>query len=221
MSTTKTVTRLQPVLDERKDAAATPEDVRKIWEDGIEAVRDSGVTMQAKNVGDGAPEFELPDARGETVALASLLERGPVVLLWYRGGWCPYCNLTLRGYQEILPQLDDAGATLVAISPELPDNSLSTSEKNELSFTVLSDVGNTVAKEYGVVFEVTEAVHEKYNEFFQFDDWNGNDTGELPLAATYVIDTDGVIRWAFLDADYVARAEPADVLAAVRGLQSD
>jgi peroxiredoxin len=191
------------------------DDIKTLYDAGIQAVVDAGVVENARSMGDEAPGFELTNQSGEVVSLASLLEQGPVVLLWYRGGWCPYCNLTLRAYQERLDDIGARGATLVALSPELPDRSISTAEKEGLGFQVLSDVGNAVAREYGVVFSLTEGVQENYEKAFGLSAFNGDDSGELPLAATYVIDRSGIIRWAFLDADYRNRAEPADVIAAL------
>mgnify|MGYP001795873953 CR=1 FL=1 len=194
------------------------DETKRIYKAGIDAVARSGVLEAAKNVGDAAPAFYLPDADGSNVALASLLEQGPVVLVWYRGGWCPYCNFTLRAFAEILPEIEAEGGQFVAVSPELPDKTAETVKENGLDFTVLSDVGNTVAESYGVVFSLTPEVHAKYNAAFGFDAHNGQDSGKLPLAATYVIGTDGLIRFAFLDADYTKRAEPAAVLSALRDL---
>jgi len=197
------------------------EEKKRIYREGIEAVASSGVLERAKNVGDHAPGFTLPNADGDDVRLADLLDEGPVVIVWYRGGWCPYCNLTLQAYHEALPEIESLGATLVAISPELPDHTLATVEQNELDFLVLSDVGNEVADDFGVVFSLTPRVHEIYNRAFGFDEHNGQDSGELPLAATYVIDRDGVIRFAFLDPDYTKRAEPSAAIEALREIESD
>lgn len=199
----------------------TADDERKrVYAEGIAAVAESGVLERAKKTGDTAPNFALPDKDGETVELSLLLADGPVVLLWYRGGWCPYCNLTLRAYQQRLAEINGLGATLVAVSPELPDQTAATIEKDELGFVVLSDAGNAVAHDYGVVFSLTPEVHTIYNEAFGFDAHNGQDSGELPLAATYVIDRTGTIRYAFLDPDYTKRAEPDEVIAALERLAS-
>ena len=208
-------------LQERRAGFAdrAPEAIKTLYEDGIEAVVQAGVVDSAKAMGDQAPSFTLTNQTGDEVSLASLLESGPVVLMWYRGGWCPYCNLTLRAYQERLDEFSALGATLVALSPELPDRTLSTAEKEDLGFQVLSDVGNAVAREYGVVFELTEGVKSNYEQAFGLSAYNGDDSGELPLAATYVIGRDGVIRWAFLAADYRNRAEPADVVEALQRMQ--
>lgn len=194
-------------------------DIKALYGEGIQAVVDAGVVERAKKMGDQAPGFTLTNQSREDVSLDSLLEQGPVVLMWYRGGWCPYCNLTLRAYQQRLDDLTSLGATLVALTPELPDRSISTAEKEELGYQVLSDVGNVVAREYGVVFQLTEGVRANYEQNFGLSAYNGDDSGELPLAATYVIDRDGTIRWAFLDADYRNRAEPADVIAALERLK--
>ena len=121
--------------------------------------------------------------------------------------------------QEELSNFKAQGANLLALTPELPDKSISTSEKHDLQFEVLSDVGNTVARDYGIVFKLTEGVAEKYQKSFDLHGYNGDASDELPLAATYVIDTDGVIRYAFLDADYRNRAEPADIIEALKKLK--
>ena len=115
-----------------------------------------------------------------------------------------------------MDEITGLGATLVAISPELPDNALSTKEKGALEYEVLTDLDNRVAREYGVVFDLTEDVHRRYNELFGFDDHNGQASGELPLSATYVIDTDGTVTYAFLHHDYRERAEPSEVIDALR-----
>ncbi|MBQ0788918.1 MAG: AhpC/TSA family protein, partial [Oceanihabitans sp.] len=154
----------------------------------------------------------------KSVSLYNELENGPIVLTWYRGGWCPYCNITLHYLQEKLPEFQKAGATLIALTPELPDNSLSTSEKNKLEFTVLSDVGNTIGKEYGVVFTLTNEVASMYEAGFGLSEKNGDNSNQLPLAATYVIDTNGIIQYAFLDADYRERAEATAILTALNKL---
>ena len=198
--------------------ASADEHKKQVYREGIEAVAASGVLDRATKTGDRAPAFTLPDHNEQAVTLESLLAEGPVVLVWYRGGWCPYCNLTLRAYHDAMPRINAAGATLVAVSPELPDQTRETVNKNGLDYVVLSDVNNTVAKEYGVVFSLTPEVHEIYNKAFGLDTHNGDPSGELPLAATYVIDTEGVVRYAFLDPDYTKRAEPADVLSALEAL---
>jgi peroxiredoxin len=207
-------------LEEFREKASknSPPDRLQAFEQGISEVRESGVTDKALKVGDRAPDFELPNAVGKTVKLSDLTARGPVVVTWYRGGWCPYCNIALRGFNKSLAEFRAAGATLVAVSPETPDNSLSTAEKNHLDFEVLSDRGNKVAHAYGVAYKIPKVIAEQFKGRLDLAKHNGDDAGELPLGATYLVDRGGVIRYAFVDADYRKRAEPSTVLAVLRGL---
>jgi len=211
---------LGSLLNENKQRFLEKADAEKIasYDAGLKAVEESGILESALNVGDEAVPFTLKNQTGEEVSLSDLLEDGPVILTWYRGGWCPYCNITLAFLQEKLPEFELAGAQLVALTPELPDSSMSTSEKNELEFDVLSDIGNKVAREYGVVFKLTDDVAARYQKGFNLHAYNGDETDELPLAATYVIDTDGKIRYAFLDVDYRNRAEPSDIIDVLNNL---
>ncbi|RKR15369.1 peroxiredoxin [Maribacter vaceletii] len=204
---------LQTQLDEVKNNFESKADasIIKIYNDGIKAVTKSGVLENAKNVGDTAPNFILKNALGNPVELQEFLKKGKVVLTWYRGGWCPFCNLTLRELQQELPNFNANNATLIALTPEVPDNSLSTKEKHNLDFEVLSDLGNKIAKEYGIVYKLTDDVAKSYNSSFGLNNYNGDDSNELPLAATYIINEDGTIAYAFLDAEYRNRAEPTEI----------
>ena len=219
--TKNSITTLKSELDARRSdwAAKAPEETKTIYNEGILAVEHSGIIQSALQVGDQALDFRLNNATGRPVQLSEVLSQGSVVLTWYRGGWCPYCNITLRHLQQRLQDFKNAGANLIALTPELADNSLSTREKNDLQFEVLSDINNEVAKKYGIVFKLTEAVAQTYKQAFDLESYNGNDSNELPLAATYVIDTHGIIRYAFLDAEYRNRAEPADILNVLESLK--
>lgn len=209
-------TTLKQQLEARAEESAKklPAEVRTEFAKGIEAVDESGILDQAKKVGDKAPDFTLKNAKGKEVQLTTLLKDGPVVLTWYRGGWCPYCNIALAALQEKLPEFKKAGAQLVALTPELPDKSLDTTQKNKLEFEVLTDLNHKVADSYGLVFKLTPEVRDLYKDFFNLNEFNGKDAGDdtLPLAATYVIAQDGTIRWAFLEADYRQRAEPSEIV---------
>lgn len=196
-----------------------PPEVADAFQRGIDEVWSTGIEDSALGVGDQAVMFVIPDAKGDSVSLEKLLDKGPVILTWYRGGWCPYCNLELRAYQELLPQIEDLGATLVAVSPEQPDSSLATSEKLDLQYHVLSDLGNQVAKKYRIVFEVPEETSEIMSSMIDLSAYNSDSSGELPIPATFVIDRDGVIRYAHIDSDYRRRAEPAQVIEAVENLK--
>ncbi len=173
----------------------------------------------ALGVGDRAPDFELPDIDGGTVQLSDLLANGPVVLTFYRGAWCPYCNSSLQGFQAELGDIMDAGGYLVAVSPQTEIGSQEMASSNALSFPVLSDAGNRVSRAFGLVFKVDQDTQAQY-ELVGIDlaAVNGSDAWELPVPATYVIDTDGTIRAAFVEADYTQRADPRDVIAALEQL---
>jgi len=212
-------TSLKSKLDEKKAGFELKADDnrKRVYQEGITAVDNAGIVSTAKQVGDKAPNFTLNNALGKSVELNDYLKKGKVILTWYRGGWCPYCNLTLSQLQQELPNFKANGATLIALTPELPDNSISTAEKNELAFEVLSDVGNKVAHEYGIVFELIEELAVMYNAGFAMNAHNGDESNELPLAATYIIDESGEIIYAFLDIDYRNRAEPSELVKLLKG----
>ncbi|WP_375560873.1 peroxiredoxin-like family protein [Bernardetia sp. OM2101] len=196
---------------------ADPEKV-KTYEAAIEKVATSGIIKQSKKEGDIAPNFTLPNATGQEVSLTDKTKNGYTIITWYRGGWCPYCNLTLAAWQDILPEIKAENIEFLAISPELPDSTLSTKEKNALEFEVLSDVGNKVAKEYGIVFPLDESIREAYKNM-GLEKYNGDASYTLPLAATYIINSENEIVYAFLDADYKKRAEPREVLQKVKDMK--
>jgi peroxiredoxin len=204
---------------QKEIATKAPPERLKAYEEGIESVKKSGVLDKALKVGDKAPDFELPNASGKTVKLSALLEKGPVIVTWYRGAWCPYCNIALKGFQNVLPEIKAEGASLVAVSPQTPDNSLSTIEKDGLGFEVLSDKGNKTAHAFGVAYKVPAVVADQMKGRLDLSKFNGDSSNKLPLGATYVVDKKGIIRYAFVDADYRKRAEPSAVVAALKGLK--
>ncbi|MGD0880767.1 MAG: peroxiredoxin-like family protein [Acidimicrobiales bacterium] len=186
---------------------------------GVDEVTTSGVAPGLA-IGDTAPDFTLSDAVGNQVALGDLLAKGPVVVTFYRGEWCPYCNLQLRALQQALPEIQAAGATLVAISPQAPDHGLTMTEKHDLAFPVLSDLDQSVSEAYEVRFDVTGELEDLQVNVFQNDPAVQNADGRrsLPVPSTFVIDRDGVVRFASVNADWRVRVEPADVIAALRAL---
>lgn len=163
--------------------------------------------------GEKAPDFTLPDAKGGQVQLSEQLKFGPVIVTFYRGGWCPYCNMELRAYQEILDDIHKEGAQLIAISPQTPDQSMTTQEKNDLQYHVLSDVGNKAARQFNLVYKLPDYLVEVYKDKgLNVDKHNGDDSWTLPVSATYIIDTDGSIVYEYTKSDYKDRAEPSEVL---------
>ncbi|MEM9766816.1 MAG: peroxiredoxin-like family protein, partial [Cyanobacteria bacterium P01_D01_bin.71] len=179
-----------------------------------------GIVDKSLKTGDRIPDFTLSNAIGNAVAVADLLKDGPLVIAFYRGGWCPYCNLELRALQQALPAIEAEGARLVAIAPETPDNSLTTQEKNELSFEVLSDIGNQVARQFGLVFTLPEYLRPIYQSFgIDVAAHNGDENFELPVAATYVVNTQSQIVHHFVNVDYKRREDPETIVAALKQLK--
>ena len=175
---------------------------------------------ESPKVGSPAPDFTLPEARGGTVHLTEVLAKGPAVVTFYRGGWCPFCNLQLRAYQAILPAIEALDAKLIAVSPQTPDNSVSTAETKGLRFSVLSDARNGVARAYGLVFKLSDGLQSLQKMFGnEPPKFNGDDSWELPVPGTFVIDSAGIVRLAFADPDYTKRLEPAAILDTLRGLR--
>lgn len=159
-------------------------------------------------VGQEAPDFTLPDAHGNPVTLSDRFGKGPVVLSFYLGDWCPICSVELRALQRHLPAITDAGATLIAISPQAPDRSLSFAEKLDLGFEVLSDVDQSVADAYRIRFPLGDSLREIYEQFLPLPEHNADGSWNLPVPATFVIDASGVVRGRHVDADYRHRMEP-------------
>ena len=196
-----------------------PEEVAKLFSSKTEELLKTGIEEKTLKVGDTAPDFTLPGADGREVNLYQELETGPVVINFYRGVWCPYCNLELAAFSNLLPQIKELGGNLIAISPQTPDNSLTTKEKNLLEFSVLSDQSNLAAKKFGLVFSLADELRPVYKKFgISLPDANGDNTHELPLPATYVIGKDKIVKYAFAKADYTVRAEPSEVIDVLKEL---
>ena len=200
-------------------ATVLPPTASQTIDAGIAAVHAAGLALHSLRTGQKAPSFTLPDAVGQPVSLDTLLADGPVVLVFYRGNWCPYCNVQLRAYNQALAQFKAFNATLVAVSPQTPNLTSLTAEEKELRFPVLSDLGNTVAKQYGLAYQVGDAVyHTLHGVGIDLATFNGDDSGELPLTGTFVIAQDGTIAWAATDANFKQRPDPAVLLDALASL---
>ena len=177
-------------------------------------------------IGTKAPDFILPNANGVTHTLRTILESGPVILTFYRGGWCPVCNDQLYAYQEILPEFEELGAQLVAVTPETPNSVQDTATKNAITFEVLSDAGNKIAREYDLIWEVPEEKRDGFSTWLKTEtgktlaEFNGIDNYELPIPATFVIAQDGTVVYVFRDEDYRQRAKNEDIIKALENLDA-
>lgn len=196
-----------------------PADVVPLMDRANEELAQSPVIAEIAQVGSLAPKFTLPNAVGERVSLDGLLEKGPVVISFYRGIWCPFCNLEQRALQRHLPRIAELGASLVAISGMTPDNSLSMVERLQLTYEVLTDAGLAVARSYGVVFELPEYLREIYERLgHPVTRFNGTSDQTLPIPATFVVDRARVIRFAYANPNYMYRADPADIIGVLEDL---
>ena len=206
---------LQTQLSELKaqNIERIPEEAMAVIVADMEKLSASDIVAKAPKVGDKLKDFSLPNQSGKTRTLKSYLDKGPVVVTFYRGGWCPYCNLELLAYQNILSEIVEQGATLLAITPELPDASLTTTEKNELDFEVLTDKNSAYGRDINIVFTLADELRSIYAQFgLDLEKHNGTGQFDLPLAATFVVDVNGTITFAGVDVDYTQRAEPSDVV---------
>jgi len=174
----------------------------------------SGAAGKALKLGDKAPAFTLKDADGAEVSSATLLARGPLVVTFYRGVWCPYCNMDLQAIQAALPELEARGAKLVAISPQTAPNSRRSQRENKLGFPILSDPGNAVAAAFGLRFTLPDYLSDLYKNTFKNDlaVVNGDPSWTLPMPARFVIGQDGTIVYAEVNPDYTRRPDPEELL---------
>jgi peroxiredoxin len=182
----------------------------------------SGLAGRAPKVGDQAPAFILEDADGHSVSSADLLKQGPLVVTFYRGVWCPYCNMDLQALQEALPEIEKHGARLVAISPQTAPNSRRSQRENKLAFAILSDPHNDVAASFGLRFGLPDYLVDLYKNTFKnnLELVNGDDSWALPMPARFIIGRDGVIRYAEVNPDYTRRPDPSELLPVLDELAS-
>lgn len=212
-----TVARTRNELAEREASLGdmlSPDQLR-VMRDTIRTLVEQGAGSDALKSGTAAPDFILPTADGAPLRLYDQLKSGPVVLVFFRGGWCPFCETYLRGLQRELPYFQELGAQLIAVSPQLPDGSLQTSVDHALDFPLVTDTGLKTAHQYGLVYEVPPALLRVYHQIgIQLDVLNGEaGDNQLPLAATFVIKLDRTIAHAEINEDYTRRYDPVEILA--------
>ena len=209
---------LEESLDEKKAhfEANASDEKKRIYAEGINAVKESGVLESAINVGDKAPDFVLANAEGKEVSLYKELEKGPVVLMWYRGGWCPYCNRQLSALQEIMPELEEKGWQLIALSPDKPEELAKTVKNEELGYTLVSDSKMKAAKAFEIAFQVDQPTIEKYKTYkIDLIAASGEGHQQLPVPSVFLINAEGEITFVFSDPDYKKRLSNEALLEAV------
>lgn len=195
-------------------------DFMKGVDDIILKAKDLQQGKNAIKIGQKAPNFKLPNPEGKLISLDSLLKKGPVVITFYRGDWCPYCNLQLRALQAKLDDIKALGATLIAISPQVPDGSMTKNEISEMEFIVLSDQDAKVASQYGVAWKVPEFLeeHMRVDRDLDLEKINNGNGNILPIPATFVLGCDGVVKWNYVNVDYRTRSEPNEIIEALKNL---
>ena len=193
--------------------AMVPAERLAVVDRSVKETLHSGIADRALKVGDTAPTFELPDGDGMLWRSEDLLRNGPLAIVFYRGRWCAYCNTQLAALQEIHSQVAALGASLVAISPQTQKHSYLTRDMHKLGFPVLSDAGNGVAKQFGLVYRVPADLQKMYESIMtKLPGYNGDQSWELPLAATYIVQPSGEIGYARVDTDWRERPEPGKIL---------
>lgn len=199
--------------------ANAPEEVKAAMMKFGKELTESGIADKILSVGEIFPEISLPDAQWNEVSIQELLKNWPAVISFYRGGWCPYCSLELKALEAILPEFKAQNVQLIAISPEVPDIASETAQANKLNFPVLSDAWNVLARKLQLTFRLTPEIIELYKGFgIDVEKHNGDDLFELPMPATYVVNTDGTIIFAEAMADYTKRTEPSDIIEVLKNM---
>ena len=210
MTTTSTIA--EQVADyHRASAGQLPAEVAEAFAAEQRDLADAGDPSGVAQPGTRLPDGELLDVAGQSATLAQTLGGKPAVIVFYRGGWCPYCNIALRTYQaELVPTLAERGISLIAISPQTPDGSLSTKESKELTFTVLSDPGNQIARQLGILTAPSDGTRAAQLQLgLDLTQVNADGTTGLPMPTVIIVDADGIIRWIDVHLDYTTRPNPA------------
>lgn len=195
-------------------------EIVKLMHRATAELKATGQAERALSVGDTLPSFSLPTADGEQISSEELLATGPLVISFYRGAWCPYCNFELKALEEARPELERRGASLAAISPQTATNSRKSQNDNGLDFPILVDESNSFARELGLVFRLPDyLIDGAYKKLgANLDRFNGDESWELPMPARYVVDQAGVIRYAEVNPDYTQRPDPSEMFSVLDGL---
>jgi len=190
-----------------------PEDIKAPITKVIDDLTNNYNASQVIKVGEKLPSFKLPDAVGKEQSSDELLAQGPIVITFYRGEWCPFCNIAISGFQKHWESFKAKGVNVVAITPQLPNGTLTMKEKHDLAFPVVTDLHNEYARKLGIVWKQPEALRPVFERFgHDLNKENGDDSFELPLPATFLVDKSGTIRNRYFDPNYTKRVEPTTVL---------
>lgn len=216
-SCTKKPQSLTEQLEEKtKEYSKAPEEIKRDLKSGVDQLRETKLHVTALREGVKLPDFPIRTSNGSLVPIKTLYSQNAIVLKFYRGGWCPYCQLELKAYETLKEKFEEKGAKIVALTPDTYQEIRKTKDELGLSFTIYSDQNNEIAKQLGIAFKVDNKTLEHYKTFgINLEQAHGNNLGELPMPGTYVVDKNGYIRFAFIDPDYTQRAEPAKVLKVV------
>jgi peroxiredoxin len=207
--------KLAALCEARKEVAVW----NTAYEDSVAELNRSGFLQHAIREGEPFPDFVLPSAEGRLVSLASFLDRGPVIISFFRGEWCPWCQLMLTALAEALPEIEAAGASLLALTPETGGLPLIMKRNNNARFEVLSDVDCGVGLAAGIIFRMPKLYRARLEAAgISFPERHGNAAWFLPVPATFIVTQDGLIAWRFVDADFTHRAEPADIIKTIRSV---
>lgn len=194
-------------------AAKVPQEVLEAFGKSIEDLKTKNIEEKSIKIGETIPNFSLKNAKNEVVNSSDILKNGKMIIAFYRGSWCPYCNLELKALQEKISEFKEKNATLVAISPQSPDNSLTVIEKHHLTFEVLTDKDNVFAKQLGIVFELQDFVLPYYHALgIDLSSFNENADNSLPIPAVFVINESSKIIYKFADANYMNRIDIDELL---------
>jgi peroxiredoxin len=209
---------LREQLAERRELGAKyiPKETQAIHARVIAELREQSIA--AFSQGTKAPEFVLKDHNGKPISSAELLNQGHLVICFFRGRWCPFCVGQLEAMNQVLPRIKQAQASLIAISPQTVQQSFFMADQHKLRFPLLSDPGNSVAREFGLVYRVPDYQQEVYRRvFINLPFANGDESWELPIPATYILDRDGAVIYASVNPDYTERPEPSEILRRLKG----
>ena len=206
---------LREIYAERKELIAkyVPAETQAVHAQAVKELKAQAIAARALAVGAKAPQFELADHEGKIVRSAELLARGRLVLCFIRGRWCPFCVGQMESMNLVASSIADAGASLIAISPQTVKQSYFMHDQHKLRFPLLSDAGNNVARQFGLTYRVPTAQEAVYRRaFVNLPFTNGDDSWELPIPATFIVDRDGTILYASANEDYTERPEPTYIV---------